>query len=435
MKYYFTRLCNAGRMLLNSGFFSVFGSDVICKIVTFLGGIIIVRVLSKNDYGAYTYIMNCYGMLCLLNDLGCNSAAAQFCSEQHANPEKRDGFFWYGSKRGLQFSLITSVLIFLSPWFYPFQSREAALLSRLLCFVPILSVVNAFLRTNLQVSLLYSRFAKINFLSTLTHYLAIIPLSLWFGIYGAVFSNYVIQILTLFYSIYISRGYIPQYQKTIFLTKAEKKDFLKLAFATQLNSGIQTGLMLMDILLIGIFIGGNEQISSYKVATTIPSALAFIPAAVMTFVIPHFSRNNNNIAWVRRNYYKLILGFFAVNLLITVVAVAVAPWLIPLVFGKQYTDAVPCYVILMVGYFFSATFSISTTIIYTQKKVRVNLIITALSCSANCILDVILILHFGSIGAAWATTLVHIIRSALSFGYMFIYLRKNDGGTIAQASP
>lgn len=424
---YSTRLCNAMHTLLDSGFFSVFSSDVISKIVTFLGGIIIVRVLSKNDYGVYTYIMNCFSMLCLLNDLGCNSAAAQFCSEQHGYPEKRNEFFWYGCKRGIQFSMITAVLVFLSPWFYPFQNREAALLSRSLCFVPVLLVATSFLRTNLQVSLLYGIFAKINFFSVLIHYLIIIPFSFWFGVRGAVFSNYVIEIMTLLFSVYVSRGHLPPYQKASSITKKEKRDFLKLAFATQLNSTVQTGLMLMDILLISVFIGQNEQISSYKVATTIPSALAFIPGAVITFVTPHFSRNNRDIAWVRRNYYRLILGCFAVNLLITAGAIIVAPWLIPFVFGKQYADAVPCFVILMIGYFFSGTFSISTSIIYTQRKVRVNLIITALSCSANCILDILLILHFGSIGAAWATTLVHIIRSILAFGYMLIYLKKHDG--------
>ena len=121
----------------------------------------------------------------------------------------------------------------------------------------------------------------------------------------------------------------------------------------------------------------------------------------------------------------MILGCAAGNALITVGCIALAPWIIPLIFGNQYTDAVPCFIILMVGYFFSATFqSPSNNIIYTQRKVRVNLIITILSGVANCILDVVLIKYYGSVGAAWGTTLVHIITSALSFGYMSVYLRR-----------
>lgn len=43
-----------------SGFFHVFGSTVINKIVVFASGLILVRILSKADYGVYTYANNIY---------------------------------------------------------------------------------------------------------------------------------------------------------------------------------------------------------------------------------------------------------------------------------------------------------------------------------------------------------------------------------------
>lgn len=56
------RLRNFAGKLFRIGFFSVFFSNVLCKVLTFIGGMIIVRVLSKGDYGAYSYVINCYGM-------------------------------------------------------------------------------------------------------------------------------------------------------------------------------------------------------------------------------------------------------------------------------------------------------------------------------------------------------------------------------------
>lgn len=421
---FFTRIRFLLSKLIRSGLFTVLFSEVFCKIITFFGGMILVRMLSKDDYGAYTYIMNCYGMLFLLNDLGCNSATAQFCSETHDVPEKSNAFFFYGMSRGLLFSLVTSVLIFLSPWFYPFNDLTSANLCRSLCLVPLLTTVSAFIRTHLQIQFQYGKFAKINFFSTVINYLMILPLSFYLGVRGAVYSNYAIQLLVLAFSLYLVKGHFPQHQKKELLKKLERRSLLKLAFATQLNSAIQTGFFLMDILLISLFIGGNEVISSYKVATIIPSALSFIPGALLTFVIPHFARHNQDIDWVRHNYRRMIGTSFAVNLIITVCGIALGPWGIPFVFGRQYEDAVSCYTILMIGYFFSATFSTSTGIIYTQRKIKVNLFITVLACSANCVLDIILILRYGSFGAAWATTLVHIIRSGLSFSYMSMYLNK-----------
>ena len=418
------RLRSFADKLLRTGFFSVFFSNVLCKVLTFIGGMVIVRVLSKSDYGSYSYITNCYGMLMLLGDLGCSVASMQFCNENHRDPKKFDAYFTYGFKQGLLFSSLTSLLLLFSPMFYPFKSAEAARLTRLMFLLPILGSINNFLLINLRVRLENTRFAAVNIFQTFIHYLVILPLSYWIGVTGAVISNYIINLLVLLFSLALSRNLLNYFWGGGILSKPEKHTFLKLAFGSQLNNGTAHTLMLLDVFLIGVIIGSDEVISSYKVATTIPSALAFIPTSIMIYVIPYFARYNRDKIWVRRSYFRLTIGCAAGNLAITLGSVLLAPWIIPLIFGHQYTDAVPCFIVLMLGYFFSATFQIpSQNIIYTQRKVRVNIAITFLSGTANCVLDIALILHFGSIGAAWATALVHMINSALCFGYMCHYLK------------
>lgn len=410
--------------LRRTGFFTVVLSNTLCKVLTFIGGMIIVRILSKGDYGAYTYIINCYGMLMLLGDMGCSVASMQFCSENYGDSQKFNAYFTYGFKRGILFSLLTSLLLILSPFFYPFKTAEAASLTRLLCGMPILNTANNFLLINLRIRLKNAQFSAVNLFQTFVHFLVILPLSYWIGVSGAVFSNYIISLLVLLFSVGVSRKLLGYSWRIDILGGNEKRVFLKLAFGSQLNNGASQALTLLDVWLIGLIIGNDEIISSYKVATTIPSALAFIPASIMVYTIPYFARYNQDKAWVKKSYLKLTLSSAAGNLIISLGCILVAPWIIPLIFGSQYTDAIPCFIVLMAGYFFSATFQIpSQNIIYTQRKVRVNIAITILSGIANCVLDVFLILHYGSIGAAWATTAVQIINSALCFGYMSYYLK------------
>lgn len=411
--------------LLRTGFFSVFFSQVLCKVLTFIGGMVIVRILSKSDYGAYTYVLNCYGMLMLLGDLGCCVAVMQFCNENYADPQKFDAYFTYGLKRAMLFSLFTSFLLLVSPLFYPFKAAEAARLTRMLCLMPVLGTASNLLLVNLRIRLENTRFAAVNFFQTFIHYLVILPLSYWFGITGAIFSNYVIQILVLLFSLAVSRKLLHFSWRNDVLALREKWNFLKLAVGSQLNNGTSQALMLLDVCLIGVIIGSDEVISSYKVATTIPTALSFIPNAIMTYANPYFARNIQNRSWVRRSYFKLTLGCAAGNLIITLGGILSAFWVIPLIFGRQYEDAVSCFIVLMIGYFFSASFQVlSQNIIYTQRKVRVNIIITFLSGVSNCVLDAVLIFNYGSIGAALATTLVHVINSALCVGYLCFYLRE-----------
>ena len=137
--------------LLKTGFVSVFMSNAACKVLAFLGGAIIVRVMTKSDYGQYSYIINCYGMLCLLNDLGCGDATLQFCNEHHREPQKTNDFFVYGYKKALVFCTITSLLILLSPLFYPFQDDVSAKMTPWLCLMPFINTTNKIIKKRLFV--------------------------------------------------------------------------------------------------------------------------------------------------------------------------------------------------------------------------------------------------------------------------------------------
>lgn len=424
MKRLITIIKDLFTSLKRTEFFSVFFSSVAGKVLSFLGGMIIVRVLSKSDYGQYAYITNCYGMLTLLGDLGCNSAALQYCNESFRLPEKANSFFVYGYTRGMAFSLFTSALILLSPLFYPFSTPEAAHMTQWLCLLPLFKTTFSFAAVNLRYRLQNKKYAKINLFHAIVTYLIIIPASYWIGVKGAVLSDYLITLISIIYSVCVSRSSMD-FSQSSRLNSGERRSFLKLALGTQLNNGIDSVLMMLDIFLIGIFIGDTEVTASYKVATTIPTALAFLPASLMIYAVPHFARNSNDIGWVKKNYTKLILFGGAGYLAITAGLIVLSPFLIPLIFGTQYTDTITCFCILMIGFFFSATFRVpSANVIYTQKKVRVNIIITVLTGISNCVFDILFIFLFGSVGAACATTLVHIINSCLSFGYMQLYIHK-----------
>lgn len=425
IKALLSRLLDAAK---KPGLASVLVSHAACKMLGFIGGMIVVRVLSKDEYGSYTYVMNCYGMLMLLNDCGCSVAALQFCNENYRDGERMRGFFSYGYSRGMAFGLLTSLLILLCPAFYPFKTGEAAALTRLLCLMPPLTITNSFLLLSCRLRLQNGRYAWIQFLSTFVHYASILPLAYLFGVRGAVLSNYLIALLTLLLSAALARENLPLFHGGAVIGAGERKGFLRLAFATQLNNGIDQALVLLDIFLIGLIIGGNLTISSYKVASTLPAALSFVPQAVMIYAVPYFARNNTDPAWVRSGYRKLLLYGALLNAAITLSMIAVGPWLLPLLFGAQYADALPCFTVLMLGYFFSATFRVpSANVIYTQHKVKVNILITILTGLANIVLDIGFILKLGSLGAAAATALAHVVASALSFGYMLRYLNQTKG--------
>ena len=120
-----------------------------------------------------------------------------------------------------------------------------------------------------------------------------------------------------------------------------------------LNNGLSELMYLLDVFILGLTVPDETVIASYKVATTIPTALVFIPQSIIIYVYPYFARNRENRDWLIANYRRLVLSMGVLNLLVGGGLFLVAPWFVTLVFGERYLDAVLPFQILCASYIFS----------------------------------------------------------------------------------
>ncbi len=413
--------------LRKTGFFSVFLSSVLSRVLTFLGGIVLVRIMSKEDYGLYTYVLNSYGMLFILSDFGCCQAMMQYRSEFFKDKERNNDYFTKAYKYGMLLSSISVVFLLLSPFFYPFNYKEAARLTQFLCLLPYFTTTNSFISSNLRVQMQNKRFAAINIVQTAVHYGMIIPLSFFWNVTGAVLANYLIAISTLFFSVAVSKDCLRFDWKSDILTWKEKKKFLLFAAASQFDSSIGTLFHLIDIFFIGFFTINAEVISSYKVASTLPQVLMFVPNSILIYIVPIFARHVNDTKWIGHSFKKLLFSTAVINAVLTISCGLSVSVLIPVIYGEQYSDASGCAVILLIAFFFSGSFQIpAANVIYTQHKVGMNVLITVITNMINCFLDIVLIQKYGSIGAALATLFVSIISGLLTVGYAIYWIKKSQ---------
>ena len=78
--------------LHKSGFFAIYFSTILTKVVVLLGGIFIVRFLSIEDYAIYTLINNAFSMLTILGDFGVSAALLLFLIENNGNEKKYNSY-------------------------------------------------------------------------------------------------------------------------------------------------------------------------------------------------------------------------------------------------------------------------------------------------------------------------------------------------------
>lgn len=408
--------------LSETGFFHVFGSSTINKVIGFASTWIIVRLISKPEYGVYTSASNIYNFFLLLSGLGISSAVLQLCSESN-DIDRRTEIYRYGMRFGLGVNIVLAILIVSVGLWIPLSIDGSNVLLIMMCGLPIAVFIPEmqflYLRSNLQ----NKAFSKANTLnSILVMILSCFFAWLWKAP-GLIFADYAAHIII---AVYTARKYnAPIDCRKAFLGKNDKKAIFSIAIISMMNNGLGHLMYLLDIFVLGIFAPDSSVIASYKIATNLPTAMSFIPAALMVYLYPYFARHKDDGDWLIGNYKKVVIPFALFNACVTVGLILFSNPIIKILFGAQYLDSVIPFRILSVSFFFSATFrTVSGNLLVTQRKLNFNLIMGVLSSIINTVLNIIMIQKWESNGAAIATLITCMITGLISTAYLLVTFKK-----------
>ena len=415
------RILEYGKKLFSTGFFHIFGSNVINKILSFASGILLARILTKSEYGVYSYANTLMGFFLLVSGFGMVSGLLQVGSEQKQE-EKRLGLYRFACRFGFVINLLLAVLILFVALVIPLPIAGSGKILALMCLYPLATLMRDLKTALLRAQMRNQDFSYANTFSTAAMVLLSCTLALLLRAEGLVLGQYLACILTILF-IRKKCGVGISLSKSG-LDGAAKRDLLGVCSISVLNDGLSELMYLLDVFILGLAVPDETVIASYKVATTIPTALVFIPLSVITYVYPFFARNRADKGWLTKNYRRLVLSMGALNLLVGGSLILLAPWLIGLVFGKVYLDSVVPFQILCASYIISGTFRIlSGNLLVTQRKLKFNLFVAVLSSATNTVLNVFLIRAWGSIGAALATLITVLLTSILSTTYLIRTIR------------
>lgn len=411
--------------LAKTGFFSIYLSTICSKVITLLGGVLIVRFLSTEDYGIYTLVLNAISMLTIFGDFGASGATLQFAIEAEKDETKQQSFFALGIKMSMASSILSSILILASPVFYPYQNEIIRNLLVIMFAMPILTSLINYIGIILRVKRQNNKYSLYQVLITLIHYVVVIIATLLFGLKGSLISQYIYNIITLIIGyIFINKSFTIKDANKIDFT--EKKGFFKIAIGTQLNNTLSNFLYNIDIFILGIMDNiQTSEISLYKVATIIPTALVFLPQCLSIYIFPYFVSHNKDANWIKKKIKEVLKYLTPFYALITLGCIGLSKFIINILYGEEYLRAVLPFSILMVGFFFTATIkNFFGNIIYSLHKVKFSVILNILAIVLDIILNVIFIKVWGFVGVAISTTVIDIITAIISAVYLKNCIRK-----------
>jgi len=404
--------------LMNTGFFHIFGSSTINKIVHFAYGILIVRIIPKENYGIYSYANTVYSIFMLLSGFGIVSAILQVASEKADNIDNRKKISQYGMMFGIKFNFILSGLILVLAWFIPLPIAGSNQLLIIMSLLPILTIIKEVQKIELRVSLRNVEYSKYNTIDSVLIALGTIFGAIIFQEKGMIFGHYIVAIAMIL--ILKKSTKIPSKANYLSLNSSEKNDILKIAGISTLTNGLSQLLSLLGTLILGIIVTDPSIIASYKIASIIPTALNFIPGALMIYAYPYFARNKRNRVWVIASYKNLMIYGSLFFLFISLIGIIFAKSIIGIIFGPDYLEATSSFQILMASFFIGSTFrTIAGNLLVTQRKLLLNLLNGVICTIISILLNIILIPKFGSEGAA-LSQFVTIATSGILYTIWFI---------------
>ncbi|MBT3217999.1 MAG: oligosaccharide flippase family protein [Proteobacteria bacterium] len=182
----------------------------------------------------------------------------------------------------------------------------------------------------------------------------------------------------------------------------------------------------VDILMLSsaFLLGDHEQVALYVQAVAVLRLIRFIPSSLVTAILPHLAEIGLDAVAAETarvvRHGTMLVFFTALGLLF------VGPWLIPLVYGAQYTASVIPFLILLPGVVFQAVYMMIHGFWAAIDRQRVPVVLQLLAVSLNIVLNLCLIPPYGFIGAALASLISYAVESIA----MVLAFRQHTGQSL-----
>lgn len=217
----------------------------------------------------------------------------------------------------------------------------------------------------------------------------------------------------LFGVVLLSRS-IPDTLRTLPQPIYHSKHWISAALPLGMISGIQIINSNLDIVMLGIY-RSTVEVGIYKVAVTAAALVAFGLQAINLVIMPRIARlfSKGDIQALQ----TLVTSSARIILVLAVSAALIiiifGSWILDTAFGPEYADGYGILVVLVAGQLANSAFGSVAILLNMGGYEKVTLIGVLIAAFANVALNILLIPHYGGLGAAIATSVTLIVWNAV----------------------
>jgi O-antigen/teichoic acid export membrane protein len=181
--------------------------------------------------------------------------------------------------------------------------------------------------------------------------------------------------------------------------------------------------MRMDQVMLASM-AGDEAVGQFSAALRIAEVWYFIPMAVTTAAFPAMMKKREEGPQAYECYLQSLYdGMAWLGITIAAIITLVAPWLIAVLYGTQFSTAAAVLTVQIWASFAVAMSFVHSRWLVAEGLQRYGLYYTLFAACVNVGLNLVLIPLYGAVGAAWATLATQV--GTLPIQLLFPRARRN----------
>ena len=392
----------------------MFASSLFTKICSFLTSLILIRILSPDEFGVLSYVFSALAFFIPFSGGGMQHSFLRY-APMFVDKKDKLGLFQHSFFRGLLFSFFLAFVLFLlMPWLNSAVGKTSTYFSWLILYLFSFFLLEL-VKIRYRVEDQNKKYAGIDAYTS--------ALVLFFGTGLAYFYGslaYVIVFVTVPLVLGLAHLKLPLKVPV----KIPEKYY---SYGMWVGIGaIASQLMYsLDIFLIGKLIQDPQQVAIYRSASIIPIALFFIPNSYITTHYTDLAKNSMDKEYLIRFAKDYIKLFSVLAFVLGAVLYFMSDSIISILFGEEYAEAAYLFEILILGMLGAFILRIPFgNMLASVGKSNWNAIVAFIILVLNGILNYYAIYAWGIVGAAIVTSALLWISGILSLALFFVYLKK-----------
>jgi O-antigen/teichoic acid export membrane protein len=381
--------------------FYLISSRLGIELARFALSIAFARLVTKEMYGQWNFILSVVGVCAILTLPGIVSAITQSVSTGH------DGVLVRGTKQRFKWGIWGTFIAMGAGLYYVF-SGEPAIGTSLIIASFLFPIYNGF-HTFAAFFAGKKRFDKVAKYQLITQ---ATPMLITIGV--IYFSRNLILIVTVYLlSLSVLRGYffrIAHQKMENRNDDPEAVPYGRHLTVTLIPSEIRQNY---DRIIIALLISFQE-LAIYTIALGFTDVIYSLSSIIATLILPKLSQMDQKAAYleVKKRWPWLVLGFG----IICGVAIALCPYIIPFFYTAKYADSVFYAQLLLISVIIAAPIPIINKALFlSQKRVSELYRLRIYSAIIEIILLTVLALKFGLLGIVIAVILGRTLTTLYSF--------------------